>query len=153
MRSVGSKNRWTHCRCVRRFCASQLGGWYDEASGTLLVSDEKPAPGKPAPDRPLAIAFGQLLREYGSTLFPAPGPTRLTTDERLARESLLAGDAVLTRFLYSIQNPIPQSISDIPAEDPDHPLNQVALPYYMKELALFPFTRGFDFQSVAAQCG
>lgn len=131
----------------------QLGGWYDEETGTLLVSDEKPAPGKPAPDRPLALAFGQLLREYGTTLFPAPRDTRLTTDERLARESLLAGDAVLTRFLYSIQNPIPQSISDIPAEDPDHPLNQVALPYYMKELALFPFTRGFDFSQSMHSAG
>lgn len=123
----------------------QLGGWYDEASGTLLISDEKASPGKPAPDRPLAIAYAQLLREYGSTLFPEANKTRLTTDERIARESLLAGDAVLTRFLYSIQNPIPQSISDIPAEDPDHPLNQVALPYYIKELSLFPFTRGFEF--------
>jgi hypothetical protein len=131
----------------------QLGGWYDEATGTLLVSDEKPAPGKPAPDRPLALAFGQLLREYGPTLFPVPRETRLTTDERLARESLLAGDAMLTRFLYSIQNPISQSISDIPAEDPDHPLNQVALPYYMKELALFPFTRGFDFSQSLHSAG
>lgn len=125
--------------------AIQLGGWFDSASGTLLVIDEQPEPGKPAPDRPLAVAFGQLFREYGGTLFPSPGQPPLSTDERLARLGLLTGDAALTRFLYSIQNPIPRSASDLPPEDPDHPLNQVPLPVYLKELSLFPFAKGFEF--------
>jgi len=128
-----------------RVLALQLGGWYDTASGTLLVIDDKPEPGKPSPDRPMAVSFGQLFREFGSTLFPPPGKTPLSTDERLARLSLITGDAALTRFLYSIQNPIPQSPTDLPAEDPDHPLNQVPMPVYLKELSLFPFARGFEF--------
>jgi len=128
-----------------RVLALQLGGWYDHASGTLLVIDEKPETGKPSPDRPMAVAYGQLFREYGSTLFPTPGKAPLSTDERLARLSMITGDAALTRFLYSIQNPIPQSPTDLPAEDPDHPLNQVPMPVYLKELSLFPFARGFEF--------
>lgn len=124
--------------------ARQVGGWYDEESATLLVIDSKPEPGKPAPDRPLAIAYGQLLREYGETLFPE-GKGPLTTDERMARESLLAGDAGLTRFLFSLQNPQAAPASDLPAEDPDHPLNEVAMPVFLKELTLFPFRPGFEF--------
>lgn len=122
--------------------ARQLGGWYDAQSGTLLRVDDPPAPGMPAPDRAFAIAFGQLMREYGGTLFPA-GQT-MTTDERLARMALITGDAALSRFLFSIQNAIPRSTNDLPAEDPDHPLNHVVMPVYLKELALFPFARGFE---------
>lgn len=133
--------------------ARQIGGWYDAESGTLLVSSDKPAPGLPPPDRPLAIAYGQLLREYGSTLFPDAAKQPLTTDERLARESLIAGDAGLTRFLFSIQNPIPRSPNDFPAEDPDHPINQVPMPVYLKELALFPFNRGFEFTQALHSAG
>lgn len=133
--------------------ALNLGGWYDTASGTLLVVDEKAVPGKPAPDRPMAVAFGQLLREYGSTLYPAPGKPPLTTDERLARLALITGDAALTRFLYSIQNPIPQSPTDLPAEDPDHPLNQIPMPMYLKELSLFPFAKGLEFAQALHSAG
>ena len=137
--------------------ARQLGGWFDAKSGTLLVIDDKPEPGKPSPDRPMAVAYGQLLREYSSTLFPpqTEGQERLplSTDERLARLSLLTGDAALTRFLYSIQNPIPQSPTDLPPEDPDHPLNQVVMPLYLRELALFPFARGFEFAQALHRAG
>lgn len=133
--------------------ARQLGGWYDEESGTLLVTEENPIPGKPAPDRPMAIAFGQLLRQYGSTLFPKERTEPLTTDERLARESLLAGDAGLTRFLFSLQNPEAAPKSDLPAEDPDHPLNEVPMPVFLKELALFPFRPGFEFAQTLHSAG
>lgn len=133
--------------------ARQIGGWYDPASGTLLVSDDKPSPGLPAPDRPLAIAFGQLLREYGHTLFPEESKQPMTTDERIAREALIAGDAGLTRFLFGIQNPIPQSPNDLPADDPDHPLNQVPMPAYLRELAMFPFSRGFEFSQALHSAG
>ena len=121
----------------------QLGGWYDAASGILQVVDAAPAPGKPAPDRPLAVAFGQLLREYGDVLFPEKAP--LSTDARLAREALIAGDAGLTRFLFSLENPAGSPPDAFPAEDPDHPLNEVALPVFLRELYLHPFNRGFEF--------
>jgi hypothetical protein len=123
--------------------ARQLGGWYDSGSGVLHVVDAAPAPGKPAPDRPLAVAYGQLLREYGSVLFPEKA--RLSTDARLAREALMAGDAGLTRFLFSLENPTGRPPKSIPAEDPDHPLNEVALPVFLRELYLHPFNRGFEF--------
>jgi hypothetical protein len=128
--------------------ARQLGGWYDFETETLLTVDGgASADGKPAPDKPLAIAFGQLLREYGSTLFPADPEhkTRLSTDQRLAREALLSGDAGLTRFLFGLQNPAAQPKSDLPAEDPDHPLNEVPMPAFLRELSMFPFSRGFEF--------
>lgn len=133
--------------------ARQLGGWYDQESGTLLVTDEKPVPGKPAPDRPMALAFGQLLREFGSTLFPEERTASLTTDERLARESLLAGDAGLTRFLFSLQDPEAAPTSDLPTEDPDHPLNEVPMPVFLKELAMFPFRPGFEFAQTLHSAG
>lgn len=123
--------------------ARQLGGWFDTRTGLLHLVEESPAPGQPAPDHPLAIAFGQVLREYGPTLFPPGRP--LGTDSLLARESLLAGDAGLTRFLLSMENPAAQAPAAIPGEDPDHPLNQVPMPVFLKELALFPFHRGFQF--------
>ncbi len=122
--------------------ARQLGGWYDAKAGTLLVVDDPPAPGMPAPDRAFAVAFGQLLREYGVILFP--GKQSMTTDERLARLALIIGDAALTRFLFSLEKAIPRATSNLPPEDPDHPLNQVQMPVYLKELALFPFARGFE---------
>ncbi|TDU70931.1 hypothetical protein EI77_02049 [Prosthecobacter fusiformis] len=133
--------------------ARQLGGWYNQESGTLLIMEDNPEPGKPAPDRPLAITFGQLLREYGSTLFPEERTSPLTTDERLARESLLAGDAGLTRFLYSLQNPDAAPKSDLPAEDPDHPLNEVQAPAFLRELAMFPFRPGFEFAQTLHSAG
>ena len=125
--------------------ARQLGGWHDAETGTLLITEDKSASGRPAPDRPLAIAFSQLLREYGGTLFPEENRRPLTTDERLARECLLAGDAGLTRFLFSLQNPAALPKTELPAGDPNHPLNEVPMPVFLKELALFPASRGFDF--------
>lgn len=123
----------------------QLGGWYDEENDTMLVVDPTGDPPPSAkPNEPLAVAFGQMLREYGPTLFQ-PQHRTLTLDERTARESLLVGDAGLTRFLYSLQNPKAEPKDDIPAEDPDHPLNQVPLPVFLREMAMFPFMRGFEF--------
>jgi hypothetical protein len=51
----------------------------------------------------------------------------------------------LTRFLFGLQNPQAQPKNDMPSEDPDHPLNEVAMPAYLRELSLFPFSRGFEF--------
>lgn len=123
----------------------QLGGWYDSENDTMLVVDpESDPPPSAKPDEPLAVAFGQMLREYGPILFQ-PQHGTLSLDERSARESLLAGDAGLTRFLYSLQNPKAEPKNGIPAEDPDHPLNQVPLPVFLREMAMFPFMRGFEF--------
>ena len=131
----------------------QLGGWYDSENDTMLVVDpESDPPPSAKPDEPLAVAFGQLLREYEPILFQ-PQHGRLSTDERIARESLLAGDAGLTRFLFSIQNPKAEPQNGIPAEDPDHPLNQVPMPVFLREMAMFPFMRGFEFVQALHSAG
>jgi hypothetical protein len=131
----------------------QLGGWYDSENDTMLVIDPQSDPPPSAkPDEPLAVAFGQLLREYEPILFQ-PQHGRLSTDERTARESLLAGDAGLTRFLFSIQNPKAEPKFDMPAEDPDHPLNQVPMPVFLREMAMFPFMRGFEFAQALHSAG
>jgi hypothetical protein len=133
--------------------ARQLGGWYDEESETMYTIDPPTASGSAVTsNEPLGIAFGQLLREYGGILFQ-PQHGSLTTDMRLARDSLIAGDAALTRFLHSLQNPASELKDDLPAEDPDHPLNQVPMPAYLRELALFPFNRGFDFAQTLHSAG
>jgi len=133
--------------------ARQLGGWYDAESETMFTIDPTTASGpEVTTNEPMGIAFGQLLREYGSTLFqPQHGP--LKTDMRLARESLIAGDAGLTRFLFSLQNPAAAPKDELPSEDPDHPLNQVPMPAYLRELALFPFSRGFEFAQTLHSAG
>lgn len=133
--------------------ARQLGGWYDTESETMLTIDPSTASGPSVTsNEALGIAFGQLLREYGDTLFQ-PQHGALTTDMRLARESLIAGDAALTRFLHSVQNPASAPKDDLPAEDPDHPLNQVPMPAFLREMALFPFSRGFDFAQTLHSAG
>lgn len=131
----------------------QLGGWYDSESDTMWVIEPQSDPPPSAkPDEPLAVAFGQLLREYEPILFQ-PKHGRLSTDERIARESLLAGDAGLTRFLFSIQNAKAEPKFDMPAEDPDHPLNQVPMPVFLREMAMFPFMRGFEFAQALHSAG
>jgi hypothetical protein len=130
-----------------------LGGWYDAESETMYTIDPSTASGAAVTsNEPLGIAFGQLLREYGGTLFQ-PQHGALKTDMRLAREALIAGDASLTRFLFSLQNPAAELKDDLPSEDPDHPLNQVPMPAYLRELALFPFNRGFDFAQTLHSAG
>lgn len=133
--------------------ARVLGGWYDEESETMLTVDPSTAAANTVvSNEPLAIAYGQILREYGSTLFqPQYGP--LSTDMRIARESLISGDAGLTRFLYSLQNPAAAPTDDLPAEDPDHPYNQVPLPAFLKQVILFPYSRGFEFAQTLHSAG
>lgn len=137
--------------------ARLLGGWYDEETETFLTVDNgKNDEGRPAPDKPLALAYGQLLREYGPTLFPAAAgtKTRLTTDERLAREALLAGDAFLTRFLFGLENPAAQpKPGEISSDDPDHPLNEVPMPNLLRQLSMFGFNRGFEFAQTLHSAG
>ena len=126
--------------------ARQVCGWYDAEKDTLFVVDAAAAPPgtMPPPTEPvLAMAHGQLLREFQKTLLPER--TALTTDARLAREALLGGDAGLVRLLHGLKNPRAPDPTALPAEDPDHPLNQVPMPVFLRELELFPFSRGFEF--------
>lgn len=123
--------------------ARQLGGWFDEQTQTLLTVE--PGAVGTVFDEAQVIAFSQLLREFGPTLFPQGAGHPITTDERLARECLLAGDASLTRFLFGLQHPELNQPQELPPEDPDHPLNQVPLPVYLRELISFSARHGFDF--------
>ncbi len=121
----------------------QLGGWYDTEEEALLLDEETLA----TPDAmrsALGAAYAQVLREFGSVLFPGKGEPP-TLDRQLAREAALAGDAGLTRLLYSLQNPGMQSQKDLPPEDPDHPFNQVPLPQFLRQLHFFPFSEGLEF--------
>lgn len=131
--------------------ARQLGGWFDEQTQTLLTVE--PGAVGTALDEAQVIALSQLLREFGPTLFPHGTGQSLTTDERLARESLLAGDASLTRFLFGLQHPELNQPQELPPEDPDHPLNQVPLPVYLRELVSFSARNGFDFAQTLHSAG
>ncbi len=123
----------------------QLGGWYDAEEGTLLL-EENDADGGDVFRAALGVTFAQVLREFGGVLFPPQKDAPpLTLDRQLARESLLGGDAGLTRLLYSLQNPAIQSAEALPPEDPDHPFNQVPLPQFLRQLHFFPFNEGFEF--------
>lgn len=124
----------------------QLGGWFDEEKETaFLVDPEVPQGQMPPPTDPvMALAYGQLMRDYQGVLF-SETKARLSTDTQIAREALIGGDAALTRFLYSLQKPVPVNAGDLPPSDPDHPFNQVPLPVFLRELHLFAFTGGFEF--------
>jgi len=123
------------------FLSYQLGGWYDADEGTLFMA---PAPeGSTDKENALGLSYGYLFKHFGSTLFPA-NPKPPTLDARIARESLLAGDAALTRFLHSMQNPEKGGGGGV-GEDPDDPSRAVPIPNFLRELELLPFSVGFDF--------
>ncbi len=110
--------------------ARLAGGWLDKTSGTLVTIEPGSLPGMNI-NATLGVGAAHLLREFGGILFSDAG--MLTTDERLAREALLFGDAALTRLLHEIQQPIRSEGPDVlPASDPDHPLNQVPLPAFLR---------------------
>ena len=122
----------------------QLGGWYDAASETVFLVDTSATPPPPS-DPVMALSYAQLLRDHEGFLQSSPTGTKVTLDSQLARDGLFGGDAALTRFLYSIQKPVNVGASDLPPEDPDHPLNEVPMPVFLRELHLFPASRGFEF--------
>jgi len=126
----------------------QLGAWYDAEEGTLYVDDGSGGEimGQGGAYREaLGVAWAQVLREFGPTLFGKNGAAGLKTDERLARLALMGGDAGLTRFLHSLQNPRAMESAGIPVDDPDHPYNAVPLPDYLRQLHFFPMVEGFEF--------
>jgi len=126
----------------------QLGAWYDAEEGTLFVDDGSGGEimGQGGPYREaLGVAWAQALREFGPTLFGKNGTAGLKTDERLGRLALIGGDAGLTRFLHSLQNPSLVDAKGIPVDDPDHPYNAVPLPDFLRQLHFFPVVEGFEF--------
>lgn len=124
----------------------QISGWYDAEKDTAFLVDPVATPPEPTPmtDPVMALSYAQMMREFQKTIF-GEAATGLTTDQRLAREALIGGDAALTRFLYSLQKPVPVNASDLPPSDPDHPFNQVPLPVFLREMQMFPSTNGFQF--------
>lgn len=124
--------------------AKQLGGWFDGEQQTIHIIETEPGSDW-QPDPVLALAYAQAVRFHGETLFAPDAKGPLSTDAMLARHALLGGDAALSRFLLSLKKPIPVGGGGLPAEDPDHPFNQIPLPVFYRELQLFPFNRGFEF--------
>ena len=57
----------------------------------------------------------------------------------------MAGDAGLTRLLYTLRRPEIQRRQDLPPEDPDHPFNEVPLPQFFRQAHFFAFAEGFEF--------
>ena len=123
----------------------QLGAWYDEEEATLYVDEAMMGDSREAYRETLGLSMAQALREYGGKLFPPGKGGFLTLDEQLAREAVVAGDAGLTRFLFSLQRPEIQNRDELPVEDPDHPFNQVVMPQFFRQTHFFTFGEGFEF--------
>jgi hypothetical protein len=134
--------------------ARQLSGWYDAAQQTILViPPHKEEGGTPiVTDPALAIGFSRLLALHGDALF-TKDYAQLSSDERQARLGLFAGDAALIRFLRSITNPSAPDPNALPPDDPDHPLNQIPSPDYVRQRDLFSLTYGFEFAQTLHSAG
>lgn len=132
------------------FLTYQVGGWYDETEQTLYLA--KGADGiAPDKENAMALSFGYLFKAHHKQLFPA-GPKRHTLDARLSAESVLSGDATLTRFLHALQNPHTGGGGGV-GEDPDDPSRSVPIPNFLRELELLPFSMGFDFMQTMHSIG
>lgn len=123
----------------------QLGAWYDEEEATLFVDEAMMVDSKEAYRETLGLSMAQALREFGGRLFPSGKAEYLSLDEQMAREAVVAGDAALTRFLFSLHRPEMSNRSELPLEDPDHPFNQVVMPQFFRQTHFFPFVEGFEF--------
>jgi hypothetical protein len=122
------------------FLSYQIGGWFDKEQDILQIAN---APdGAIQKENALGLAYGNLFRSFGEVLFSES--KRQTTDERLARESLMAGDAALTRVLHSVANPKEGGGGGV-GEDPDDPSHAVPIPYFLREMELLPFSAGLNF--------
>ena len=134
--------------------ARQLAGWYDDTQETLLVVEAKPGtnPALTHTDPIMALSYGALSQHFQRALF-GDKPEALTTDKRLARLALLGGDAAQMRLLYQLKNPSAGSKGELPLDDPDHPMNQVPLPAYLRGLATFPLTSGLQFAQALHSIG
>ena len=126
--------------------ARQLTGWYNAETNTLQVIPPHKEPGGTliTTDPSMAIAYGNLLHHFAENLFGKDYAT-LTSDERQARHALIGGDAALTRFLRELSNPSAANPDALPPDDPDHPLNQIVVPDYLRQREVFPLLAGFEF--------
>ncbi|TLD70036.1 hypothetical protein FEM03_15010 [Phragmitibacter flavus] len=132
------------------FLSYQIGGWYDASDATLYLAQGVDAIG-PAKENAMALSYGYLFKQKGSTLFP-PNTKPLTLDARLGRESILAGDAAQLRFLHALQNPATGGGGGV-GEDPDDPSRLVPIPNFLRELELLPFSMGLDFMQAMHSIG
>lgn len=128
------------------FLSHQIGGWFDQESQTLLIAEHASER-----ENALALAYGYLFKHFGKAVFP-PEAKPLTLDQRLARESLLAGDATLTRFLHALRHPDKGGGGGV-GEDPDDPSRAVPIPNFLRELELLPFGMGLDFMQAMHSIG
>ncbi len=126
--------------------ARQITGWFNDEDETLYIVEPVPGthPTLVHSDPIIALSYGALLQQFQEALFPSKG-TPQTTDQRLARLALIGGDAANSRLLYQLKNPNAVSHGGLPFDDPDHPLNQVPLPAFLRSLATFPLTGGIQF--------
>jgi hypothetical protein len=126
--------------------ARQITGWYNDVEETIFLVEQAPGanPALIHTDPIMALSYGALLQQFQQTLFPEKGAP-MSTDQRLARLALLGGDAAHSRLLYQLKNPNAGSKGELPLDDPDHPLNQVPMPAYLRSLATFPLTAGLQF--------
>ena len=121
------------------FLSHQLAAWYDGKEESLHLV---PTP-EGARENALGLGYAELFRAHGEALFPADKAS-MTTDERIARECLLAGDSAFTRLLHSLKNPSQGGGGGV-GEDPDDPSHAVLIPHFLRELALAPFNTGLEF--------
>lgn len=124
------------------FWAYQIGSWYDEESQTVFMTKPGEILG-PKLENSLGLAYSYLFKNFNKTLFKE-GEETLTLDQRLSKESLLAGDASLVRFLHALRFPQTGGGGGV-GEDPDDPSRSVPIPNFLREWELQPFMAGLEF--------
>ena len=127
-----------------QFLSHQIGAWYVPEEQTLYLASAGEAPvGMEVKENALGLGYAYLFKRVAAKLFP-PEAKGLTLDARLARESLLAGDASLTRFLHALKHPKTGGGGGV-GEDPDDPSRSVPIPNYLRQPELAAFSAGFDY--------
>jgi hypothetical protein len=135
-----------------QFLSHQIGAWYVPEEQSLYLASEGDLPvGMERKENALGLSYGYLFKRFGSKLFPA-GAKPLTIDARLAHDSVLAGDAALTRFLHALKHPGSGGGGGV-GEDPDDPSRSVPIPNFLRQLELAPFLAGFDFMQALHSIG
>ena len=134
------------------FLSHQIGAWYVPEDQSLYLAETGELPeGEKPKENALGLAYGYLFKRFGSKLLPS-GAKSMTLDARLSRESTLAGDASLTRFLHTLQNPKSGGGGGV-GEDPDDPSRSVPIPNFLRQLELASFSAGFDFMQALHSIG
>jgi hypothetical protein len=135
-----------------QFLSHQIGAWYVPEEQSLYLASEGELPvGMERRENALGLAYGYLFKRFGGKLFPK-GAKPLTLDARLAHETVLAGDASLTRFLHALKHPQTGGGGGV-GEDPDDPSRSVPIPNFLRQLELAAFNAGFDFMQALHSIG